>query len=275
MAAKNWQKAASSFLYHPDKPHLADYTTGARQDLTPLETSLELIGEHQRRLWANNHHSILLLIHGMDASGKDSLIRTLATYMDPAGFHAWSFGRPQGEEARHDFLWRVVPKLPGQGEVSAFNRSYYEATIAERIWPVHGPERYDWPARYEAMRAFERHLSSEGTKVIKIWLNLSDAEHKRRLLKRLDKPHKRWKFDRSDIEGWHRRGEYIAYAEETIAATHNSDAPWHIIPGDNKPTARAIAADLLASRLQSLAPDYPTERKEVLDSYRKLLDAGD
>jgi polyphosphate kinase 2 (PPK2 family) len=273
MTTKTTHPSGGQFSYQPGMPRLSDYPTGPVDGLEPLESSLKRIGEYQRRLWANGRHSVLLLVHGMDASGKDSLIRTLATYMDPAGFHAWSFSRPQGDEARHDFLWRVVPKLPAQGEVAAFNRSHYEATIAERVWPVHEPGRYNWQARYNALRAFETHLISEGTTVIKVWLNLSAAEHKRRLLKRLDKPHKRWKFDRSDVEGWHRRGEYVDYAEQTIAATHDVDAPWHIIPGDHKPAARAITAQLLAFQLQRLAPDYPSHNPEVLDEYRKLLDA--
>ncbi|MBS3803255.1 MAG: polyphosphate kinase [Oleiphilaceae bacterium] len=275
MKARKEQPPGSRFCYQLDKPRLADYPTRSTETLKPLQPTLELIGEYQRRLWANRRHSVLLLVHGIDASGKDSLIRTLATHMDPAGFHAWSFGRPLGEEARHDFLWRVVPKLPAHGEVSAFNRSYHEATIAERVWPVHEPERYDWQARYDAIRAFEKHLLSEGTSLIKLWLNLSDSEHKKRLIKRLDKPRKRWKFDKSDIEAWYRRKEYMDFAEQSMAATHTDKAPWHIIPGDNKPAARAIVAELLAEHLQRLAPDYPSERPEVLDQYRKLLNDAD
>lgn len=264
--AKNW------FL-NPGKPRFRDYPTVLEQDdkVPALEASLDAIGEYQRRLWANRSRALLLVIHGPDTSGKDSLIRTLATYVDPAGFHAWSFGRPQGIEARHDFLWRVTSLLPGFGEMVAFNRSHHEAVIGERVWPVHAPESYRWANRYRSIRDFERHLVEEGTTVVKIWLNLSQDEHRRRLLKRLDKPRKRWKFDKSDIDGWEKREQYEAFAEEALAQTHTDDAPWLMVPGDNKPQARAIVAAILAEQLQHLAPDYPKEDKAVLEDYRRLL----
>lgn len=263
------------WLYQLDQPRLFDYASEIDDEyaLMPLETSLETIGEYQRRLWANGKKAVLLVLHGLDASGKDSLIRTLATYMDPAGFHAWSFSRPTGAETRHDFLWRVVPFLPAFGEVVAFNRSHHEAVIAERLWPVHEPESYDWDVRYASIRAFERHLVEEGTVIIKCWLKLSPEEHKRRLINRLDKPRKRWKFDPSDIDAWEKRDEYIRYAEQSMAATHTPEAPWLIIPADRKPVARALVAAVLAERLQALAPEYPSEDESVLKTYRKLLTA--
>lgn len=240
-------------------------------NLPALEASLEDIGEYQRRLWANRARALLLVIHGPDTSGKDSLIRTLATYVDPAGFHAWSFSRPQGPATNHDFLWRVTPLLPGFGEMVAFNRSHYEAVMAERVWPVHPPKTYNWRNRYRSIRNFERHLVEEGTTVVKIWLNLSEDEHRRRLLTRLDKPRKRWKFEQSDIDGWVKRSQYQRYAEEALAQTHTAEAPWFIVPGDRKPQARAIVAAILAEQLQHLAPDYPKEDQTVLDEYRQLL----
>lgn len=259
--------------FHPDRAGLRAYPTLVDKGvgLPALEASLEVIGEYQRRLWANRKKALLLVIHGPDTSGKDSLIRTLATYTDPAGFHAWSFGRPEGPAARHDFLWRVTPLLPGFGEMVAFNRSHYEAVMAERIWPLHAPDAYNWRSRYRSIRHFERHLVAEGTTIVKIWLNLSEAEHRRRLLARLDKPRKRWKFDRADIEGWAQRALYQQFAEEALAQTHTEEAPWFVVPGDRKPEARAIVAAMLAERLRLLAPDYPTEDQAVLDEYRRLL----
>ena len=263
----------SEWHFAPNKPLLKDYPTSLPDDhdLTKLESSLKDIGEYQRRLWANRQRGLLLVFHGLDASGKDSLIRTLATYMDPVGFHAWSFGRPEGAEAKHDFLWRVTPLLPAFGEVVAFNRSHHEAVIAERAWPVQDPDHYHWPSRYASLRHFEQHLVQEGTSVIKCWLHLSEDEHHRRLLKRLDKPRKRWKFDPSDIDAWERREELLGYSQEAIAATHTDDAPWLIIPGDHKPTARAIVANVVADTLKALAPAYPAENENVLSTYRELL----
>ena len=267
---------ARSWFLNPDQPALEGYPSLYEGDdkLPALEASLEEIGEYQRRLWANRKQALLVVIHGPDTSGKDSLIRTLATYADPAGFHAWSFGRPNETEAAHDFLWRVTPYLPAYGQMVAFNRSHHEAVIGERVWPVRDADTYHWPARFEAIRNFERHLVSEGTCVVKIWLNLSEDEHKQRLLKRLDKPRKRWKFDRSDIEGWKQRARYQAFAEEALAQTHTEEAPWFIVPGDRKPQARAIVAALLAGVLKQLAPDYPAEHPDVLEDYRQLLAAN-
>lgn len=264
---------ASYYLFDPKKPAFRDYPTLLDDDekLPGLEASLEQIGEYQRRLWANQARAVLLVAHGPDTSGKDSLIRTLATYADPAGFHAWSFSRPKGVETRHDFLWRVTPFLPGFGEMVAFNRSHHEAVIAERVWPVHEPDSYNWKNRYQSIRNFENHLVEEGTTVIKIWLNLSEDEHRERLLKRLDKPRKRWKFDRSDIDGWEKRGQYEKFAQEALASTHTEEAPWFIVPGDRKLQGRAIVAAILAEQLERLAPEYPKEDEGVLKEYRRLL----
>ncbi|SFR80974.1 Polyphosphate kinase 2, PPK2 family [Marinobacter daqiaonensis] len=265
---------AKTWFFEPERRSLADYPckVNDRQEVPPLKPSLKRIGEYQRRLWANGQKAVLLIVHGPDACGKDSLIRTLAAYMDPAGFRSWSFSRPTGLEAAHDFLWRVVPSLPALGELVAFNRSHHEAVMAEKLWPVREESHYDWPARYAAIRAFERHLVQEGTTIIKVWLNVSPEKHRHRLLKRLDKPRKRWKFDRSDVEGWERRHEYLSAVEEAIAATHTPEAPWLIIPDDKKKVARALIASILAEQLELLAPDYPPEDDEVLERYRKLLE---
>lgn len=268
-----WSAFARSFLFDPARPRFGDYPTLLEDDakLPALQASLERIGEYQRRLWANRARALLLIAQGPDTAGKDSLIRTLATYADPAGFHAWSFGRPTGAETRHDFLWRVAPLLPGFGEMAAFNRSHHEAVIAERLWPIHDPQSYNWQSRYQSICHFESHLVQEGTTVIKIWLNLSEDEHRQRLLKRLDKPRKRWKFDRADIESWKKRADYERFAEEALQATHTQEAPWLIVPGDRKPQARAIVAAVLAEQLEQLAPEYPKEDETVLEAYRQML----
>lgn len=265
--ARQWQ-------YADEKPRLENYPSSARdQSLADLDASLDVIGEYQRRLWANQQKAVLLIIHGVDASGKDSLIRTLATFMDPAGFHAWSFSRPTKDEARHDFLWRVFPYLPAFGEVVAFNRSHHEAVMAERLWPVLPVEAYDWKTRYQSIRAFEQHLANEGTTILKFWLNVSREEHRRRLLKRLTKKRKIWKFHHSDIDAWRLRDTYLDYASEAIGETSTDQTPWFIIPGDDKSVARTIVAQIVAARLKILAPEYPAEDKEVLKQYRQLLEA--
>ncbi|MDX1587399.1 MAG: polyphosphate kinase [Oleiphilaceae bacterium] len=273
MGKQSANPAETHWHFRPDQPRLSDYATDIADigTLPPLEDSLKAIGEYQRRLWANRKKSLLLVFHGLDASGKDSLIRTLATYMDPAGFHAWSFGRPRGADARHDFLWRIFPLLPGFGEVTAFNRSHHESVIAERAWPVHEPDHYHWPERYASLRHFEEHLANEGTVTLKFWLNVSQSEHRRRLLKRLDNTHKQWKFDPSDIDAWHRREELLQYTQEAIAATHTPQAPWLIIPADRKPVARAIVAATVARQLKAMAPEYPPADSKTLKAYRQML----
>ncbi|MCE7509348.1 polyphosphate kinase 2 family protein [Alloalcanivorax xenomutans] len=246
--------------------------TLASEPPPPLEESRERLHEHQRRLYASQRYGVLLVVQGLDAAGKDSLIRTLARAMDPAAFRAYSFGRPLGDELNHDFLWRVWPRLPARGQVVAFNRSHYEAVLAERLWPVvEVPEEPDWPGRYQAINDFEHHLHREGTRIIKVWLNTSAEEQRKRLLKRLNKPRKRWKFEPADIDNWLSRDLYLERVNETLIATHTGHAPWHLIANDDKDDARARVAHLLAETLAYLAPDYPRENIECIDRYRTLL----
>ena len=236
-----------------------------------LDTALAGLQEYQRRLFGNRRNGVLLVVQGLDASGKDSLIRTLAGAMDPAAFRVHGFSRPLGEEVDHDFLWRVWRHLPARGEVVAFNRSHYESVLAERLWPVTEHSSDDWPLKYEAINAFEQHLHREGTRIIKIWLNTSREEQRRRLLKRLDKPRKRWKFDPADVESWMARESYLTLVNETLTATHTLHAPWHLIPNDDKHRARAAVAQLLLSTLQELAPEYPREDLQCIEHYRREL----
>jgi len=245
-----------------------DFPEPPQQDLDAILDSLH---EYQRRLFANRRHAVLLVVQGLDAAGKDSLIRTLAQAMDPAAFRVHAFGRPLGEEVDHDFLWRVWRHLPARGDVVAFNRSHYESVLAERLWPVTEHSSDDWPLKYEAINAFEQHLHREGTRIIKIWLNTSQEEQRRRLLKRLAKPRKRWKFDAADVESWLARGAYLTLVNETLAATHTLHAPWHLIPNDNKPHARLEVARLLLTTLKELAPEYPQENPQCIEHYRQVL----
>ncbi|MFP1679748.1 polyphosphate kinase 2 family protein [Alloalcanivorax sp. C16-2] len=241
--------------------------------VAPLADSLERIHEHQRRLYAGRRHGVLLVVQGLDAAGKDSLIRTLARAMDPAAFRAHSFARPLGEEVDHDFLWRVWRHLPARGQVVAFNRSHYEAVLAERLWPTAEPPP-DWRGRYRAINEFEGHLHREGMRLVKVWLNTSRDEQRRRLLKRLDKPRKRWKFDPSDIESWRARDRYLALVNETLTATHTDHSPWHLIANDDKHAARARVAALMADLLATLAPEYPRENIGCIEHYKALLRGG-
>lgn len=270
---------SSSWRWTGGRPDLARHDTRARDadlaDLPALDDLIAALEEAQRRLHANGRHAVLLILQGLDASGKDSLIRTLAQGLDPAGFKVWSFGRPTAEEAAHDFLWRAVLRLPARGEVTAFNRSHYEAVLAERLLVGADTRERFWNARCATIASFEKHLQASGTRIIKVWLHQSREEQRQRLLKRLDEPRKRWKFEPADIDTFKDRERYLAAVEKTIARTHHADAPWHIVPADSKPDARRIVASLLLAVLEELAPDYPDEDGMALARYRaQLLAAG-
>lgn len=261
------------------RPDLARHDTDIRADdlaaLPALDDLIAALEEAQRRLHANGRHAVLLVLQGLDASGKDSLIRTLAQGLDPAGFKVWSFGRPTTEEAAHDFLWRAVLRLPAHGEVAAFNRSHYEAVLAERLLPGADTRDRFWNARCATITGFEKHLRASGTRIIKVWLHQSREEQRQRLLKRLDEPRKRWKFEPADIDTFKERERYLKAVEKAIAKTHHADAPWHIVPADSKADARRVVAALLLEVLEELAPAYPDEDADALAGYRaQLLAAG-
>lgn len=236
-----------------------------------LEPTLAALEEAQRRLFAHRRYSVLLILQGLDASGKDSLIRTLNQAMDPVGFRVWSFGRPTPEEQRHDFLWRIHRCLPARGEIAAFNRSHYEAVMAERLLPDAPSEESFWQQRYEMIRHWEAHLVRSGTQVIKVWLHQSEAEQRRRLLKRLDEPRKRWKFDASDVDTFQERDRYLMAVADAVAHTHTMMAPWYVVPADDKKLARRLVAQLLLSQVHALAPDYPPIDRALDETYRRLL----
>lgn len=242
-------------------------------ELPDLASSLDALGEAQRRLHANRKHAVLLILQGLDASGKDSLLRTLAQGLDPAGFRVYSFGRPTPEEAAHDFLWRIIPHLPAHGHVVAFNRSHYEAVLAERLLDGAPSAKRFWQSRYRTINAIEKHWHDSGTRIIKVWLHQSEAEQKERLLKRLDEPRKRWKFDPSDLDTFAQRRPYLDAMADMVEATSSEEAPWHLIPADNKPHARAAVAGILLKRLQTLAPEYPNSDPALDARYRTLLTA--
>ena len=242
-------------------------------NLPDLTSSLDALSEAQRKLHANGQHAVLLILQGLDASGKDSLLRTLAQGLDPAGFRVFSFGRPTPEEAAHDFLWRVIPRLPAHGQVAAFNRSHYEAVLAERLLKDAPAAKRFWQARYRTINAIEKHWHDSGTRIIKVWLHQSEAEQKERLLKRLDEPRKRWKFDPSDLDTFAQREPYLDAMADMVEATSREVAPWHLIPADNKAHARAAVAGILLRQLQALAPGYPDSDPALDARYRALLTA--
>ncbi|MCA9127943.1 MAG: polyphosphate kinase 2 family protein [Planctomycetales bacterium] len=235
----------------------------------------------QSLLYAAQSHSMLIILQGMDAAGKDSTIRHVMGGVNPQGCRVYAFKAPNDEELQHHFLYRPVPCLPARGMISLFNRSYYEETLVVRVHPeflvpqkipdinIEKPKSLKklWNRRFKEINAFERTLTSNGTIIVKFFLHVSRQEQKKRLLDRLTEPDKHWKFNRRDLEERKLWPDYQRAFEETLTNTSTEYAPWYVIPADDKWYARAAIADILASRLESLDLQYP----EVKPADREML----
>lgn len=247
-------------------------------ELPSLEKSQARLEQAQRRFWASRQTGLLLVFHGLDASGKDGTIRRLAQAMDPMGVRVRGFGVPTAEEAAHDFLWRVWPHLPGRGEVVIFNRSHYEAVLAERIIAGRrdaADDHQTWAHRFRVIREMEQHLVDSGTCILKFWLHVGAQEQRRRLLKRLDDNQRRWKFSPADVENWEQRERFLRAASEMIAQTHAPIAPWHLVPADDKDSTRRIVVARVADVLESISGDWPASDEELAARYRQRLEQPD
>jgi len=249
-----------------------------------LAKLVDQIDDLQRRLYAADKHSVLLLFQAMDAAGKDSTIRAVMSGVDPAGCQVFSFKQPNSEELDHDFLWRTAKSLPQRGRIGIFNRSYYEEVLVVRVHPEYLanqklPYRVAldelWQQRYESIRDHEKHLARNGTVVLKFWLNVSREEQRRRFLSRLEEPEKNWKFSSGDVEESRRWDDYMKAYEEALSATSRPWAPWFAIPADDKPYARLQVAQIIVDSLKSLDLHYPevsVKHLEEIEEMRKVLE---
>jgi PPK2 family polyphosphate:nucleotide phosphotransferase len=223
------------------------------------------IYELQRKLYADNRYSVLFVFQAMDAGGKDSTIRNVFTGVNPAGFQVSSFKAPSDEELDHDFLWRVAQQLPERGRIGVFNRSHYEEVLVVRVHPEFlESQRLPnldletiWSERFESIRNFERHLAENGTIIVKFFLNVSFQEQKKRLLRRIDKPSRNWKFNSGDVKERERWPDYMRAFEDALNETSRPWAPWYAIPADNKPYMRLQVARIVQETLDSLRVDFP------------------
>jgi PPK2 family polyphosphate:nucleotide phosphotransferase len=249
-----------------------------------LKRGVELLAELQEVLYAQDRWSVLLIFQAMDAAGKDGTIEHVMSGVNPQGCHVASFKAPSSEELDHDFLWRCQRHLPERGRIGIFNRSYYEETLVVRVHPefLAGQKlpascvtKHVWEERFQDIRAFERYLTRNGTIVRKFFLHVSKAEQKRRFLARLDEPEKNWKFSANDVKERAHWEKYMAAYEETIRETATKDAPWYVVPADNKWFTRAVVAAAIIDAVASLDLHFPkvtpAMRKELGEARRLLL----
>lgn len=213
------------------------------------------IDEQQTRLYAEDKHRFLFILQAMDTGGKDGTIRSVFEKMDPQGIRVASFKRPSELELSHDYLWRIHPHVPGNGQTTVFNRSHYEDIVAVRVRDIFPKER--WEKRYEHIRNFEQMLADEGTTIVKVFLHISRDEQKERLQARLDEPDKNWKFNPGDLEDRALWPKFMEAYEDVFEKTSTADAPWYVVPADRKWYRNLVVADIVARTLEGLDMQYP------------------
>lgn len=240
-----------------------------------LQAAIKNLDELQRRLYAHDHYSLLLIFQAMDAAGKDGTIRAVMRGINPTGCQVFSFKQPSPQELDHDFLWRTTRCLPERGRIGIFNRSYYEEVLVVRVHPEYLKNQnlpmpispHIWEERYESIRDHELHLAHNGTIILKFWLHASKDEQRNRLLSRLTEPEKHWKFSQQDLEERKLWKRYMAAYEAAVNATSRSWAPWYVIPADDKPFMRMCVAEIMTQTLESLDLQYPTVSKTQRQSF--------
>ena len=250
-----------------------------------IHRNLEHLSDAQELLYASDRHGLLVVLQGMDASGKDGLVKHVMSGLNPQGCQVSSFKRPSDEELEHDFLWRYTKALPPRGRIGIFNRSHYEDVLVVRVHP----EWLDkqklsskrgqslWEQRYEDINQFEKHLTRNSTVILKFFLHVSKKEQKRRLLDRLEDPGKHWKFSAADLAERALWSEYVEAYEDALSATSTKHAPWFIIPADHKWVARLLVSEILTHRIEGLDLQFPElteEQRIALAKAKKLLALG-
>lgn len=248
-----------------------------------LNKYIDEMDDYQRIMYAHDHHAILLVFQAMDAAGKDSTIRAVTRGLNPAGCQVHSFKKPSAEELDHDFLWRTTKALPERGRIGVFNRSYYEEVLVVRVHPEYLdyqrlPTEINretiWQDRFESINQFEKHLTMNGTVIIKFWLNVSQEEQKQRFLSRLDDPEKHWKFHKGDLDERALWNDYMHAYEQTLRETSKPWAPWYAIPADDKPFMRMRVAEIILNTMKNMDMHYPKvskQEKEQFEGYKKRL----
>lgn len=273
-----------------DEVYLKKWPTKVDPVYKSKEQYQELLKQHvaqlssqQQLLYASNRHAILLIFQGMDAAGKDGAIAHVMSGVNPQGCQVFSFKHPGPTELQHDFLWRTTRELPERGRIGIFNRSYYEEVLIVRVHPeilrseaipgTHHDKKV-WHDRYRSITNLERHLHGNGTRIIKFFLHLSKEEQRKRFLARIDEPEKNWKFSAADIAERKFWTRYMKAYEECLTATSTRNAPWYVVPADDKENARLIVSRIALDTLEGLKMTYPktsAERRRELLSIRRQL----
>ena len=242
------------------------------------------LSERQNLLYASNTHALLLIFQAMDAAGKDGVIKHVMSGVNPQGCQVFSFKHPSAEELDHDFLWRSNRALPERGRIGIFNRSYYEEVLIARVHPeilraeglpaeVSDAESV-WRQRYRSITGLESHLHRNGTRIVKFFLHLSKEEQRKRFLARIDDPEKNWKFSAADVEERKHWKHYMKAYEACLGATSTRNAPWYVVPADDKRNARLIVSRIVVDTLDAIDMAYPrpdAKHRRELRSLREQL----
>ena len=267
-----------------DPGHTAHFVTKADAQ-KELAQSVELLTEYQARLAAQDSYALLVVLQALDAAGKDGTIKHVMSGVNPQGVSVASFKVPSAEDLQHDFLWRYQPALPQRGTIGIFNRSHYEEVLVVRVHPEllaaqHLPDsarrKGVWTRRYRAINDWERHLVENGTRVVKLLLNVSREEQRQRFLERIDLPQKNWKFSAADVAERRHWNDYQTAFSEMLSATSTKWAPWHVIPADHKWFTHLSVAAVLIDALMEIDPRYPEldeEQRRQLAEAKKQLEA--
>ena len=250
-----------------------------------LQEHIQQLSEMQDLLYASGHYALLLIFQAMDAAGKDGAIKHVMSGVNPQGCQVYSFKHPSAEELGHDFLWRTTCRLPERGKIGIFNRSYYEEVLIVRVHPdiLHGEGLPDelldpktiWQERYKSIVDLEQHLHRNGTVVIKFFLHLSKKEQRKRFLKRIEQPGKNWKFSLDDMAERRFWKHYMKAYQDCLASTSTHEAPWYVVPADDKDNARLIISQIVVDALRDLKMAYPKPSaafRQNLQKMRKALE---
>ena len=270
------------------KFHLRSHKTDAKGGLdkaegeTMLDANRKRLADFQEKLFAQDRWSVLVVLQGMDAAGKDSAIKGIFEGVNPQGCEVTSFKQPSTLELDHDFMWRSVIALPKRGHIGIFNRSYYEECLVTRVHPellekekIPGKliTKDIWRERFEDITAFERYLSRNGTLILKFFLNISKEEQRTRFLDRLQEPGKTWKFSMNDVTERARWDRYQAVYQDIVRHTSTKVAPWHVVPSDHKWFARVVIGSTVVAALDRLELKFPRADKASLEEFAQVRKA--